>query len=70
MELFLDRDSLQAIKQDPSFIESELESDLEKERCTVKLWDPFGVCWLLTEYKKDYSDLYPHINSCEKVIMI
>ncbi|XP_056850093.1 uncharacterized protein LOC130499746 isoform X2 [Raphanus sativus] len=66
LELLLDRDSLQAIKQDPRFIESELESDLEKERCTVKLWGPFGVCWLLTEYKKDYSDLYPHIDSCEK----
>nr|VDC89125.1 unnamed protein product [Brassica rapa] len=65
IELVIDGGSLQSIRQDPRFMVMLLESDLEKERAMVKIRDNFGVYWLLTQ--KKYSDLYRHLDSCERV---
>ncbi|CAG7893760.1 unnamed protein product [Brassica rapa] len=64
IELVIDGGSLQSIRQDPRFMVMLLESDLEKERAMVKIRDNFGVYWLLTQ--KKYSDLYRHLDSCER----
>uniref|UniRef100_M4CVS2 Uncharacterized protein n=1 Tax=Brassica campestris TaxID=3711 RepID=M4CVS2_BRACM len=60
IKLLTDLNSLRMIRQDARFTDMVLENPVEKQRSTVKMRDPYGISWLLTKYKKEYSDVYRH----------